>query len=259
MYNLKKFSMRSKNSCRRSLIRAMVVAAMLTASTQFASAQLNVSLSNSTVGTMIKQIQSQSQYRFFYDDELESIPVATLKLTDASIEEVLEKALAGKNISYKVDENVVYLSKPGEQAPQEPKQEKPSKKVTGTIVDSNGEPLIGVSIVVKGTTSGTITDIDGNYTLTVPEDATLQFSYVGFRNEEMSVSGQDALNLTMVEDTKLLDEVVVTALGIKRSEKALSYNVQEVKSDAVTTNKDANFINALSGKVAGVNMVYQKL
>ena len=246
--------MRSKNSCRRSLIRAMVVAAMLTASTQFASAQLNVSLSNSTVGTMIKQIQSQSQYRFFYDDELESIPVATLKLTDASIEEVLEKALAGKNISYKVDENVVYLSKPGEQAPQEPKQEKPSKKVTGTIVDSNGEPLIGVSIVVKGTTSGTITDIDGNYTLTVPEDATLQFSYVGFRNEEMSVSGQDALNLTMVEDTKLLDEVVVTALGIKRSEKALSYNVQEVKSDAVTTNKDANFINALSGKVAGVNI-----
>lgn len=254
MYNLKKFSMRSKNSCRRSLIRAMVVAAMLTASTQFASAQLNVSLSNSTVGTMIKQIQSQSQYRFFYDDALESIPVATLKLTDASIEEVLEKALAGKNISYKVDENVVYLSKPGEQAPQEPKQEKPSKKVTGTIVDSNGEPLIGVSIVVKGTTSGTITDIDGNYTLTVPEDATLQFSYVGFRNEEMSVSGQDALNLTMVEDTKLLDEVVVTALGIKRSEKALSYNVQEVKSDAVTTNKDANFINALSGKVAGVNI-----
>ena len=189
---------------------------MLTASTQFASAQLNVSLSQSTVGTMIKQIQSQSQYRFFYDDELASVPVESINLTDASIDEVLEKALAGKDISYKVDENVVYLSKPGEQVPAVKQQGGPEKKVTGKIVDENGEPLIGVSIVVKGTTSGTVTDIDGNYTLTVPEGATLQFSYVGFRNEEMSVSGQDALNLTMVEDTKLLDEVVVTALGIKR-------------------------------------------
>ena len=246
--------MRSKSSCRRSLIRAMVVAAMLTAPTQFVSAQLNVTLSSSTVGVMIKQIQSQSKYRFFYDDEVESVPVEKVSLTDASIKEVLDKALSGKNISYRIDENVVYLSKKGEQAPSVKQTGKQNKKVTGKIVDANGEPLIGVSVLEKGTTNGTITDFDGNYTLTVPENATLQFSYIGYKATEMPVSGQASINLTMREDSEMLDEVVVTALGIKRSEKALSYNVQEVKSDAVTTNKDVNFINALSGKVAGVNI-----
>lgn len=93
--------MRSKNSCNRSLIRAMVVAAMLTVPTQFVSAQLNLALSNSTVGTMIKQIQSQSKYHFFYDDEVESVPVEAVNVKDASINEVLEKALAGKDISYR--------------------------------------------------------------------------------------------------------------------------------------------------------------
>ena len=254
MYNLKKFSMRSKSSCRRSLIRAMVVAAMLTAPTQFVSAQLNVTLSNSTVGAMIKQIQSQSKYRFFYDDEVESIPIKKVSLTDASIGEVLDKALSGKNISYRIDENVVYLSRPGEKVPSTEQTKKQPKKITGKIVDANGEPLIGVSVLEKGTANGTITDFEGNYTLTVPEGSTLQFSYIGYKATEMPVSNQSSINLTMREDSEMLDEVVVTALGIKRSEKALSYNVQEVKSDAITTNKDVNFVNALSGKVAGVNI-----
>ena len=149
MYNLKKFSMRSKSSCRRSLIRAMVVTAMLTAPTQFVSAQLNVTLSNSTVGAMIKQIQSQSKYRFFYDDEVESIPIKKVSLTDASIGEVLDKALSGKNISYRIDENVVYLSRPGEKVPSTEQTKKQPKKITGKIVDANGEPLIGVSVLEK--------------------------------------------------------------------------------------------------------------
>lgn len=246
--------MRSKNSCNRSLIRAMVVAAMLTVPTQFVSAQLNLALSNSTVGTMIKQIQSQSKYRFFYDDEVESVPVEAVNVKDASINEVLEKALAGKDISYRIDENVVYLSKRESESSSVKQEGKRTKQVSGRIVDANGEPLIGVSVLEKGTTNGTITDFDGNYTLTVPENATLQFSYIGYKSTEMPVSGQASINLTMREDSEILDEVVVTALGIKRAEKALSYNVQEVKSDAITTNKDVNFVNALSGKVAGVNI-----
>lgn len=246
--------MRSKNSCNRSLIRAMVVAAMLTVPTQFVSAQLNLALSNSTVGTMIKQIQSQSKYRFFYDDEVEQVPVEAVNVKDASINEVLEKALAGKDISYRIDENVVYLSKRESESSSVKQEGKKTKQVSGRIVDANGEPLIGVSVLEKGTTNGTITDFDGNYTLTVPENATLQFSYIGYKSTEMPVSGQASINLTMREDSEILDEVVVTALGIKRAEKALSYNVQEVKSDAITTNKDVNFVNALSGKVAGVNI-----
>ena len=129
------------------------------------------------------------------------------------------------------------------------------QKVTGKVVDANNEPLIGVSVLEKGTTNGTITDFDGNYTLVVTgSNAVLQFSYVGYQTLERAVAGKTAINITLKEDAQVLDEVVVTALGIKRSEKALSYNVQQVNADAVTTNKDPNFINSLSGKVAGVNI-----
>ena len=125
----------------------------------------------------------------------------------------------------------------------------------GVIVDETDTPLIGATVQVKGTSTGSITDFDGNYTLVVTgSNAVLQFSYVGYQTLERAVAGKTAINITLKEDAQVLDEVVVTALGIKRSEKALSYNVQQVNADAVTTNKDPNFINSLSGKVAGVNI-----
>ena len=125
--------------------------------------------------------------------------------------------------------------------------------VSGTVVDVNGEPLVGVSVLEKGTGNGTITDMDGNFTLSAGEGATLEISYVGYQN--LTVSAKETLGvLVMKEDTEQLDEVVVTALGIKRSQKALSYNVQEVKNDVLTKVKDANFVNSLNGKVAGVSI-----
>ncbi|WP_337422244.1 SusC/RagA family TonB-linked outer membrane protein [Phocaeicola sp.] len=124
---------------------------------------------------------------------------------------------------------------------------------TGQVVDAKGEPLIGVSILEVGTTNGTITDIDGNFTLSVNEGATLEISYIGYKTQTLPVRAKLG-QIVMKEDTEVLDEVVVTALGIKRSQKALSYNVQEVKGDALTSVKDANFMNSLAGKVAGVQI-----
>lgn len=124
---------------------------------------------------------------------------------------------------------------------------------TGQVVDVKGEPLIGVSILEVGTTNGTITDIDGNFTLSVNEGATLEISYIGYKTQTLPVRAKLG-QIVMKEDTEVLDEVVVTALGIKRSQKALSYNVQEVKGDALTAVKDANFMNSLAGKVAGVQI-----
>lgn len=260
MYNLKKASMRSKNSCKcsKKLLRTLLLSALFTVPSQFASAQLNIALSNARLGTMIKQIQSQSQYQFFYDDDLAETPISSVNVKDASVEEVLKTALAGKGISYRVDENVVYLSKtsasPSKSTSAIKAVQQQTKTVTGRIVDAKGEPLIGVTVIEKGTTNGAITDFDGNYSLTVSEGATLQYSYVGYKNVEMSVTGKKTIDITMTEDTEVLEEVVVTALGIKRSEKALSYNVQQVNAESITTNKDVNFINSLSGKVAGVNI-----
>ena len=127
-------------------------------------------------------------------------------------------------------------------------------KVSGTVTDSNGDPLIGVSVVVKGTQFGTQTNFDGEYSLNASEKDVLVFTYVGFLSQEVPVKSNTVINVTLQEDNRMLDEVVVTALGIKRSEKALTYNTQQVNASEITSVKDANFVNALSGKVAGMNI-----
>lgn len=126
--------------------------------------------------------------------------------------------------------------------------------VTGTVTDNSGEPLIGVSVLVKGTPQGTSTNIDGEFTVKASVGDMLTFSYIGYAPQEVQVTGNAPMTIVMQEDSKTLDEVVVTALGIKREQKSLSYNVQQVKGDVLTTNKDANFVNSLAGKVAGVNI-----
>ena len=124
------------------------------------------------------------------------------------------------------------------------------KKVTGTVTDAMG-PVIGASVMVKGTTTGSLTDIDGNFTLTAPRGATLVISYIGYKTVEVKV-GDGPVNVTLEEDTKLLDEVVVTALGIKRERKALGYGVDEVKGEALTKAKETNVINSMAGRVPGL-------
>lgn len=253
MFNLKFKCMRINYSCRGSKVfRALLILMLFALPTQSAIAQLTIRVSNSSLGTVIKQIQAQSKYQFFYDDNLASMHIEALNVRDVTLAEVLDKALRGKGIVYKIDENVVYLSKANTSFATKSAQQQ--QRVAGKVVDANNEPLIGVSVLEKGTTNGTITDLDGNYSLTVSgSNAVLQYSYVGYQTMERS-AGKSTINVTLKEDAKVLDEVVVTALGIKRSEKALSYNVQQVSADAVTANKDPNFINALSGKVAGVNI-----
>ena len=125
--------------------------------------------------------------------------------------------------------------------------------VKGTVKDASGEPLIGVSILVKGTTNGTVTDIDGNFNLNAPKGSVIEISYVGYVSQTVTITGS-SLNIVLKEDSEQLDEDVVTALGIKRAEKALSYNVQAVKSDELVRVKDANFVNSLNGKIAGVSI-----
>ncbi len=124
----------------------------------------------------------------------------------------------------------------------------------GVVKDALGEPVIGASILVKGTTNGVITDLEGNFSLpNVRRGDVIQISYIGFVTQEIKWDGQP-LQIVLQEDSQALEEVVVTALGIKRSEKALSYNVQQVKNDALTAVKDVSFVNNLNGRVAGVNI-----
>lgn len=247
--------MESKHSLRKSkLFRALLILLLIAVPVQWAAAQLTLSTPRTTLGTIIKQIQSQSKYQFFYNDKLSTVTVEPLKVKDASLEQVLNTLLKNKDISYKIEENIIYLSEK-ENSDSLQQQSGKERTITGQVVDAKGEPLIGVSILVKGTTDGAITDLDGNYKIvTKSNNPVIVYSYIGYKTQEIPLKGQTAINITMMDDTQVIDEVVVTALGIKRSEKALSYNVTQVDAESALAVKDANFINSLNGKVAGLNI-----
>ncbi len=129
------------------------------------------------------------------------------------------------------------------------------KTVTGSVTAaSDGSPLPGVSVVEQGTTNGAQTDFDGNYTIDVSEGSVLLFSYLGMKSQSATVGSSSTINISMEEDAEALDEVVVTALGIKRKEKTLSYAQQTVGGEELTNTRDVNFVNSISGKAAGVEI-----
>lgn len=125
-------------------------------------------------------------------------------------------------------------------------------KVKGTVTDEQGEPLIGASIAIKGTSQGVITDFNGQFSIDASRNAALIVSYVGYRSEEVQVKGQSNLKIVLKEDSKIIDEVVVTALGIKRERKALGYSIGEVKGEELEKAKETNVINSLAGKIPGL-------
>ncbi len=128
------------------------------------------------------------------------------------------------------------------------------RTITGTVVDQGGEPLVGVAVYIDQTTRGASTDVDGNFELQAASDEVLVVSYIGYATQRIEVDSSNHYPIVLLEQVSELDEVVVTALGIKRASKALSYNVQNVNSDEVNVVKNANFMNSLQGKVAGVQI-----
>lgn len=129
------------------------------------------------------------------------------------------------------------------------------RTITGKVADSQGQPLIGVTVLVKGTTIGTTTDLNGNFSIQVPNDqSALQLSYVGYTGQEIVVGSQATVNITMAESSLMMDEVVVTALGIKRESKTLGYATAVVNQIQLTENRSSNTMGTLQGKVSGVNI-----
>ena len=131
-----------------------------------------------------------------------------------------------------------------------------ARTVTGVVTQaSDGEPVTGASVVVKGVPGGAVTDIDGNYSINVPDGKNfLQFSFVGMQTKEVKIDGRSTINVQLEENSEVLSEVVVTAMGQSQEKSKLNFSVQELKSDAVQAGQSANFVNSLQGKVAGVQV-----
>ena len=232
--------------------------AMLIASTAFCfhlsafSQDISLKVNDVTVKEAMEQLKKTSGYSFvFSSNDVDTKQRISISADNATLDEVVKQILSGQQgVGYEIQGKKIIIKKI--QSVQ--KQTGKRTKVTGKVVDAKGEPVIGATIREDGTSNGTITDFDGNFSLDVFSNSLLEVSYVGYKSQQLRADANGKLNVTLKEDTEVLDEVVVTALGIKRSEKALTYNVQEVKSDVLTTVKDANLVNSLSGKIAGVTI-----
>ena len=213
------------------------------------SAKITIQKKNISIIEALKEVEKQSDYSVGYNDsQLRNKPVLNLDLKAVALENALAQILRGSGFTYQFKDKYIMI------IPDNKPKGIPAKKVSGIVIDENNEPLIGVNIKVEGSSIGAITDIDGNFNIMAPQGSTLSFTYVGYTPQSVKITDKNIYEIRLVSDTKQLSEVVVTALGIKREQKALSYNVQQVKAVAISGIKDANFINSLNGKVAGVNI-----
>lgn len=233
----------------RSFIFFFCLLLMQTSTFAQSSAKITIQKKNISVIEALKEVERQSDFSVgFNDSQLKNKPVLNLDLKAATIENALVQILKGSGFTYQFKGKYIMI------IPDNKPKETPVRKVTGKVVDENNEPLIGVNIKVEGSSEGAITDMDGNFSITAPQGSILSFTYVGYAPQTVRITEKNVYTVKLMSDTRQLNEVVVTALGIKREQKALSYNVQQVKADAISGIKDANFINSLNGKVAGVNI-----
>jgi len=214
--------------------------------------KLNLEYKNVSLKEVLGAIEDQSEFRFAFSSEyLDMNRKISVRFENESVTAILDNIFKGTDIKYTVRDRVIILYKDGETQTKIQQQ----KNVSGKITDSSGSPLPGVSIVVKGTTTGTITDVDGNYTLTnVPAGATLVFSFIGMETQELAVTGQARINVVMQESTIGIEEVVAIGYGsVKKSD--LTGAVSSVNSDDLKNRVGATFDQLMTGRAAGVNIV----
>lgn len=203
---------------------------------------------NISVQTALTEVRKQSNMSIAYNDSKFPKEKISLNIKNQPLEQALNNILQKTGFTYIIKDDYIMI------VPEKNVKDSKDKKVTGHVVDSRGEPLIGVNVKIKGKPTGAITDMDGYFSLSAKETDILDISYIGYATQEITIGNNSNLSIVMSEDNQLLNEVVVTALGIKRETKSLTYNVQEMKSADLTAVKDANFVNSLSGKIAGVTI-----
>lgn len=215
-------------------------------------AQVTITVKNQSVRQALKEIERLSNYKFFYNNDLSSLDKkVSITAKDESIESVMNKLLADTDISYKQDNNnLIVLTLKATS----PKQTSNDLRIKGTVVDETGQPVIGANIVVEGTTNGTISDLDGNFMLQVPEKADLRVSYIGYLDQKVKVGTNTTLRIVLKEDTQTLDEVIVVGYGtMKKSD--ITGSVASVRLDDLKEGASTSVDQMLLGKSAGVNVV----
>lgn len=214
---------------------------------------ISLNLDNPSIKMLILEVESQTDFKFAYGDEVDITTKlkGSFNFHEENLKKVIQELSKRTHYRLRILGNSIAIIK--DQPKKEPEVETNLQfKVQGTVTDPKGMPLPGASVIEKGTSNGVMTNFDGEFNIEVSPDAILQISYLGYDGREVAVNGQTAIKITLKPSASQLAEVVVTALGIKREEKALGYSVQSISGEAVQAVKGVDVATSLTGKVAGL-------
>ncbi|MDD3358624.1 MAG: TonB-dependent receptor plug domain-containing protein, partial [Parabacteroides sp.] len=237
----------------------LVTVCSITASTYAQNYKVSINKQNSSIIEILKEIEGSSEFTFFFNNnQVDATKKASVNAKNANIEDVLNQILSNTGYTYKImDRQVLIRAKesadPSLKTYQTSQQ---NKKVTGAITDERGEAIIGANVMVKGSKSGTITDIDGNFSLDVPDGAILQISYIGYLSQEVPVGGKSSLKIVIREDTQRLDEVIVVGYGTQKKVN-LTGAVEQVTSEVFENRSVPNVSQALQGAIPNLNITLE--
>ncbi len=214
---------------------------------EHSSQKIDMKVKEQQLSEVLEIIEKKSGYSFFYNSkEVKLEQTVSVDLEKKSINEVLDKIFQGTEINYSIRGNQILLTEKTEEAPVK-------GPVSGTVTDGSGIPLPGVTVLLKGTTMATVTDINGKYSFkAIPQNGILVFSFVGMSSQEIPAKNKAVIDVKLTEQDHAIDEVVVTALGLTRKDKSLGYSISKISNEEVTNTVSSNWLNSLSGKVAGL-------
>ncbi len=224
----------------------------ISASSYAQSLKFSIHKQNSSISEVFKEIEKKSDFTFFFNDNQINVKQkVSVSANNASIEDVLAQVLQNTGYNYQIIDKQILIKVSDQDVMAVPSVAQSGKKITGTVLDATGMPVIGANVMVKGTTNGTITDMDGKFSLEVDKGATLVVSYIGFANQEIKVGNQTNLSIALKEDSKALDELVVVGYGTQKKVN-LTGSVATMNTEEIVNIPSSNLSNALSGRLAGV-------
>ncbi|MDD4661444.1 MAG: TonB-dependent receptor [Massilibacteroides sp.] len=216
------------------------------------SQMININKKNVYLIEIMEEIEDQTSLLFIYNDRVDVNVKTSISANQESIKNILDKILKNTDISYSIEGNHIILSKKGVNGRSSSRQIE--KKITGTVVDTNGEPIIGANVVVKGSLSnGTTTDIDGRFSLTIPDKTILSISYIGYNSKEISVEDENNIHIVLLEDLQTLEEVIVVGYGTQKKRDYIG-SISSLSAEDVMKTAPTSIESTLQGMAAGVQV-----
>lgn len=216
-------------------------------------AKVSIRMNNVKLDKILNEIENQTDYLFIYNNQVDINKITSVKVKNEAVAQVLDRILSGTGINYELEGTHIILTT---EAIKDLHAQQQAKTVTGTVTDVSGEPIIGANIRIKGTTTGTITNIDGNFSIKAEPQSVIEVSYIGYLTQETVINNQKSIRFLLKEDTKTLDEVVVIGYGVQKKAD-LTGSVANINTEKLNTQSNANIGQALQGKIAGVDIVSQ--